>query len=44
MATREKAEQSRKTNLKNLPVRTVEKAKAAQVKGGGPRHQDIIAI
>jgi hypothetical protein len=38
MATREKTMgQSGKTNLKNLPARKVEKAKAEQVKGGAYR-------
>ena len=45
MAMHEKAtEQSSKTRPTDLPARKVEKAKAAQVKGGGQRHQDIIAI
>ena len=45
MAMREKAtERSSKTKSTNLPARKVEKAKAEQVKGGGQRHQDIMAI
>jgi hypothetical protein len=35
-------EQSSKKKPTNLPVRKVEKAE--QIKGGGQRHQDIIAI